>query len=100
MLDLQTEVNDANAQVVTRILGRLVTRGELSKAFDKVADQANWKNPISCVVEIEDDAELLLIRDAVIFFTASEPTFSPVSNGFSGNSYRVRADGYYKACGA
>lgn len=95
---------DMDDQVVDQVLGQPVTRRELCAAFDRVADKANWKMPVDAIVEIATHAELATIRQAVIFFTGSVPTFKPVAiiRTLDGSvcRYRVVADGYYRAVGA
>lgn len=94
------EVAASNAQVVARVLGRDVTRGELSTAFDRIADRSNWKNPIDRVLDL-NDAELFAIIEAVRFFAGCVPTFTIVPGGkLPKCRYRVRAVGYYAAVGA
>lgn len=92
---------ELDAMVVARILGHDVTRGELSAAFDRVANRDNWKDRIDVVVDVANDVELATIREAVVFFTGSVPTFEPRPGaGLPGCRYRVRAAGYYAAVGA
>ena len=50
------------------------SRGELSGAFDKVADRTNWKLPVLATVDL-DERELAMVQEAVIFFTGSVPKF-------------------------
>lgn len=98
---LSQQVHELDAMVVARILGRDVTRGELSAAFDRVASRVNWKDGIDVVVDVANDAELETIREAVVFFTGSDPTFEPLPGAeLPGCRYRVRAAGYYAAIGA
>jgi hypothetical protein len=52
------EVRASRAQVVSEVLGRKVTRGQLSEAFDRVSDRLNWKKPIDRVVSIADASTL------------------------------------------
>lgn len=87
---------ESDAQVVAQVFGLDVTRGQLSLAFDQVADKANWKNPIDRVVRIASDRQMAFIREAVIFFTGSVPTFTAKG----ANKYRVTAAGYYNTIGA
>lgn len=93
-----------DAQVVDRIMGRDVTRADLSAAFNRVADRSNWKLPIVTEISISSDFEMETIRRAVEFFTASRATFTPVRvlracvPGVM--LYRVEAAGYYAAVGA
>jgi hypothetical protein len=93
---LSAELESGNSQVVDRIFGRDVTRGDLSVAFSRVENKENWKLPIDTRIEIQTDFDMESIRRAVVFFTASEPTFEPLGK----HRYRVRAAGYYAVCGA
>jgi hypothetical protein len=87
-------------QVVAKVLGKDVTRGALTLAFNRVCDIFNWKRPIDQVIEL-NDAEMALIREAIIFFTGSVPTFTPMLGGkLPKCRYRVTAAGYYAAVGA
>lgn len=95
MTDLSKILADSNAQIVARVVDRDVTRGELSKAFDSVADRANWKNPINAVVAL-DSFGICLLTEAVIFFTGSVPSYKSLGGG----KYRVTAAGYYRTIGA
>ena len=81
--------------------GRDVTRGELSVAFDAVANKRHWKLPINCVVDL-DAHTMAMVREAVIFFTGSVPEFHSLSGTTTSGvgTYRVRAAGYYETCGA
>lgn len=89
-------VAESNAQIVGQVMGRDVTRGELSEAFKLVADKSNWKNRIDALVVLTED-QMHLVHDAVIFFTGSVPHFQPLQIR---NNYRVTAAGYYSAIGA
>src|SRR5262245_44728559 len=98
---VSAEIAASLAQVVAEVNGRKVTRGELRDAFDRVADKANWKNPVDAVIDISGDAEMAMIREAVIFFTGSVPKFAPRKGAkLPGCRYRVTARGYYLAVGA
>lgn len=100
MLTIQQEDLKSRAQIVGEVMGRAVTRGELSKAFDRVTNTSNWKMPIDAVVDL-NDREMATIREAVVFFTGSMPTFEARAGATLPRCrYRVRADGYYKTCGA
>jgi high-affinity K+ transport system ATPase subunit B len=92
--------NELDAQVVTRIEGRDVTRAELSRAFSRVEPKQNWKNPIDAIVVISSSYERLAIAAAVTFFTGSVATFDVVRLEANHSTYRVRAAGYYAAIGA
>lgn len=99
-------MEDFSKQVVAKILGRDVTQGELSAAFDKVAPKDHWKNRIDAQVVLSNDFDLLLIHNAVEFFTGSKATIEPVaiitSNGrpTGQTRYRVKAAGYFATIGA
>ena len=91
---------DGRNQVAGKVNGRDVTRGELSVAFDAVADKANWKNPVDSVVDL-NDAEMAMVREAVVFFTGSVAKFEARKGAkLPRCRYRVRAAGYYKTIGA
>lgn len=74
-----------------------VTRmqSELTKAFDLVANKENWKLPVKAVLLTETSPDIMAIRDAVIHFTGSVPTFT-----FGKTKVLVKATGYYEAIGA
>lgn len=87
--------------IVAKVNGRDVTRGALVTAFDRVANKEHWKFPIDATVDVANDFELGVIREAVIFFTGSVPTFEPRLGGeLPGCRYRVRAAGYFRTIGA
>lgn len=88
-------MEDFSKTVVAQVEGRDVTQGELSHAFDFVADRSNWKNPIDVVVVLSD-RQVALVREAVVFFTGSVPTITKREDG----AVRVVAAGYYAAVGA
>lgn len=69
------------------------TQEQLEQAFDLVADKKHWKNPINAVIPLESDQAL--IREAVIHFTGSVPTFVRTSKGI-----KVTANGYYLTIGS
>lgn len=84
--------------------GTIYTRAQLSAAFMLVCPVANWKDPISAIVEYDDvrnelsrEALADMIRCAVIFFCGCEPKleWSPQKTGLY-----VDAVGYYAAVGA
>lgn len=101
-MNLQAEVNAMDAMVVARINGRDVTRGELSVAFDRVADPTNWKNPIckSVVLHGDVDEQIALTREAVRFFAGCDPTFTRHGPSLDGERVHFMAVGYYIAVGA
>lgn len=92
---------ESMAQIVAHVGKRDVTRGELSKAFDRVADKSNWKKPIDATVNLTD-SEREIVAKAVTFFTGNVAKFEKVrakgSQPFAG--YRVTAPGYYRMIGA
>jgi hypothetical protein len=101
------EMSDFSKMVVATIDGRPVTQGELSTAFDWVADRSNWKNPIDCVVVLSF-RQMALVREAVPFFTGGPVVITPAQGTMSATEYtrsdsravRVEADGYYRCVGA
>jgi hypothetical protein len=100
MTDLATLKSESDAQIVGRVNGRPVTRGELSEAFDYVANRDNWKLPIDATVDL-GPASMAMVREAVIFFTGSVPSFTAVGPEVDRCArFRVRAAGYYAAVGA
>jgi len=68
------------------------TQEELQAAFTKVQDKEHWKNPINAVVDASEN--LHLIREAVIHFTATVPTFDILKVTEEGTKVAVRAIGY------
>lgn len=98
--------HDSNAQVVAQIAGKPVTRGELSAAFDLVANKANWKLPIDCTMQLTGE-QVALIREAVVFFAGSVAKFAAPAQSVqwdNGNNpvivYHITARGYYADVGA
>lgn len=95
------------AQPIAHVNGRDYTKSDLDKAFDLVRHPENWKRTIDCRVQLTDE-QVCLIQDAVIYFTGSVPTFTPVSHstvqfnnaGVPERLYHVKADGYYLTCGS
>ncbi len=69
------------------------TQEQLVAAFDKVADKKHWKNPVDAVIDASEN--LHLIREAVIHFTATVPTFDILKVTEEGTKVAVRAIGYY-----
>lgn len=98
----QIEAESAN-QVVAHVGRRAITRRELSTAFDIVAPKDHWKNPIDATIEVDFNTADL-IREAVVFFTGSVPTFEVIETvkdrGDGKGKYRVTAAGYYNTIGA
>ncbi|MFA5999396.1 MAG: hypothetical protein WC783_00245 [Candidatus Paceibacterota bacterium] len=66
------EENDINNQLVCRIDGKDVTRGDLLKAFNKVCDPKDWKAQISAWVNVED---IPITLAAIEFFTATKGSY-------------------------
>lgn len=61
----------------------------LEAAFAVVANPRDWKAPIDVV--ISDQPTLLeMVTDAIVHFTATVPSFSPIETG----RVRVQAAGY------
>lgn len=88
---------EANAQVVARgPKGEPFTRQRLRDLFNVVASPENWKFRIDTVIDL-DPADRDAMREAVIFFTGSVPTFSYTGNGIE---CAVKAAGYYATIGA
>jgi hypothetical protein len=70
-----------------------VEQAELTAAFDLVEPSTHWKDPIDAVVPATADLEL--IQEAVIHFTATTPTFTRCPSGDPTDCrIRVQADGY------
>jgi len=99
--ELPAEIAAMNKMVVANVNGRAVTRGELSAAFDRVANKVNWKLPINTVITVTGD-DMPVIVEAVKFFAGCIPTFTPARGKNEPGVYRVRvkAKGYYAAVGA
>lgn len=105
--ELRKIERESMARVVTTVMGKPTTRGELAAAFDKVKPAKHWKYPINAEVVIENDGEMAMISEAVVFFTGSVPEFIPVrvARPIKGNDpgamvYRVVAAGYFATIGA
>ena len=63
-------------------------RRKLEAVFDRVRNPADWRAPISAVCQPHEKD---LVREAIVFFTATEPTFSE----FPGTGFlKVTALGY------
>lgn len=92
---------ESRAQVVATVNGKSVTRGDLTIAFNAVADKANWKMPIDARVDL-DAYTLAMVAEAVTFFTGSVAKFERLTGSTTGGiaKYRVTAAGYYATCGA
>lgn len=73
---------------------RSVRWSELRDAFDSVLNpEQHWKGPIDTVLRVSDEE---LLREAIVFYTGSVPTFRPIGEGYT----RVTAKGYWQAVGA
>lgn len=70
------------------------TREQLAEAFEWVCNKKNWKLPINKRVQLTED-KIDLVREAVIYFTGSVPTFAKVDRSM----YKVTAAGYYNVIG-
>ena len=92
--------NELDAQVVTRIEDRDVTRAELAQAFARVESKVNWKNPIDAIVIFSSSYERLIVAAAVTFFTGSVASMDVIRLETNCSTYRVRAAGYYATIGA
>ena len=82
---------DTTKQETANPLTGFYTREQLEAAFDKVRNPNDWKAPVDGYCRA---AEVELVREAVIFFTATEPSFYSV--GINTGLRRVLADGYRK----
>lgn len=75
-----------------------VTRGEVSDAFDRVADKAHWKNPIDAEIVLDDCGAFALgrlIEQAVIFYQGVKPTITKLADRGNGQGlYRFQSTGY------
>lgn len=98
-VDYAAAVQDMNAAVVfsTELAGP-VTRAQALALFNTVAHMENWKLPVDCELSYTELVRLggvEAMRKAVEFFTGSTCRVDDC-----GGSARVRAAGYYAACGA
>jgi hypothetical protein len=99
--------------IVTTCNGDRYSQAELRAAFSLVEDADNWKNPIDARIH---SSMWPVVQQAIIHFTGSVPTIPEIEvNGhvvplaadltrtITGFSYsariRVKAAGYYVACG-
>jgi hypothetical protein len=98
---MDAEIGSSLAQVVATVHGQSVTRSQLRDAFDRVSPR-NWKEPIDATITLDGDRDLAMVREAVIFFTGSVPSFTAVASNVRPPKcrYRVKAAGYYATCGA
>jgi hypothetical protein len=60
---------------------------QLQAAFNAVKDRRDWKAPIMATITRQ---HVELVYRAIVFYTATEPTFTHLS----GEVYRVEAMGY------
>jgi hypothetical protein len=67
--------------------------------FNMVANKDNWKNPIDARLALSSRGRML-VKEAVVFFTGSVPTFKKIGMGYIEPVYHVRAAGYYLTIGA
>jgi len=92
---------DLREQIVAEANGIGLSRGELHEAFKRVENPRNWKAPIDAkFTTVQEPSaslhEVAVIREAVIFFTGSEPTITHEGNF----RFRCRAPGYFATVGA
>jgi hypothetical protein len=102
-MSLNETLGDLKSRVIASKGEWNLTFGELQDAFDKVANPENWKMPINVCVAIESDRDEAAIREAIRWFTASEPTITPekyIPGTKRATRYRVLARGYYATIGA
>jgi hypothetical protein len=95
------EKAESEAQVVATVNGKPVTRGELSLAFNAVANKENWKFPVNATVTLDPYLKAMVAK-AVEFFTGSKAKFVAKSGSTTSGMtlYHVTAAGYYAATGA
>ena len=67
-------------------------RARLEAAFNMVADPNDWRAPIDAYVP--KDTDLVLLEEAIVFYTATTPTFTVALGKDQVMRIRVRADGY------
>ena len=67
--------------------------GDLKKAFTKVQNKKNWKNPIEAIILTCD---VPITVKAIAFFAGSRTEVVKMSNGQS----KIIAPGYYLSIGA
>jgi hypothetical protein len=98
--DLNARLNEEASQIVAVVNDRPVTRAELRIAFRLVENLDHWKNPISKVVDLNDD-EKALVAEAITFYTGSVASFHLVGiERANRRRYHVKAAGDYAAIGA
>lgn len=73
--------------------GQLIARGYYQSIFNKVANFPDWKGPIIKDIHHDEiDAELNVIRHAIIYFTGNPDC--TVEWGYDGRTLRIRTGGY------
>src|SRR5262245_62353638 len=77
-LSRTAELELQRSWIVAEVLGRKVTHGELSDAFERVKPRPNWKMPIcaefhTATNEADSTREVAMIREAVVFFCGCVP---------------------------
>ena len=65
------------------------TQDRLEDAFNRVADSADWRNPISAMI---DACEIEEVRAAIEFYVGEAPEFQPYDD--DGEFVRVTSRGY------
>jgi hypothetical protein len=93
-------IAEGNAQVVDTFNGQPITRSQLSEAFDKVRPSTHWKDRIDAEVFVKNAEELALIQRSIVFFCGCHPTLTLVTENAAGQTWRVRAPGYWLSVGA
>lgn len=71
---------------------------ELRRAFERVQDKADWKNPIDAFIGQADTTERRKIATAIEFFTGSRAEWISAQRRTKA-VWTVQAPGYYQACG-
>ena len=90
---------DEGTQVVFQVAGRDITRDEANRAFSLVQNPEHWKGAIVCrrsAQMVDDVGGVEVIVTAVIFYTGSMCTVTPLADG----SFHFSAEGYWAAVGA
>jgi hypothetical protein len=86
--DLQYRVKIESQVDLVVVCSKDRDHARFEDAFSQVQDPDDWKAPIDTVVDARQDLEL--VRQAIVYFTATVPTFSDAGDG----QVRVQADGY------
>lgn len=92
---LQEQVKDLERKLMTT---QKYSQDQLKMAFENVQNKEHWKNPIDCVIDNPGDENLECLREAIIHFTGSAPTFNRIL--IDGGKIHVTAAGYYATIGA